>query len=198
MDLGSAFLKLQRFSLDPKFSRLFLPHNHVYSDCSIWHLLSWLINYTSPKNDPVGWDFDPIRNFRSFEKEACFIPVQGILAEVGHPSTVTILSTQLPSRTPVATAIKRKWCQVQEGLQQDSFLLVTRILTRQTLLFLPPIHWRSIRPLYVFIHVVFTNKHLISHLHLGYQFLISHWHEHSHWSYTEQIICFSLMKIFLM
>lgn len=76
MDLGSAFLKLQRFSLDPKFSRIFPPHNHVYSDCSIWHLLSWLINYTSPKNDPVGWDFDPIRNFRSFEKEACFIPVQ--------------------------------------------------------------------------------------------------------------------------
>lgn len=54
MDLGSAFPKPQHFSLDPKFSRIFPPHNHVYSNCSIWHLLSWLINDASPKNDPVG------------------------------------------------------------------------------------------------------------------------------------------------
>lgn len=158
MDLGSAFPKPQHFSLDPKFSRIFPPHNHVYSNCSIWHLLSWLINYASPKNDPVGWDFDPTWNSRSFEEEARLIPVQGILAEAGRPIIAATLSTPLLSRTPVAPGIKRKWRQVWEGLQQDSFLSVTGILTGQTFPFLPPTPWRSIWTLYVSIHAVFINK----------------------------------------
>lgn len=158
MDLGSAFPKPQHFSLDPKFSRIFPPHNHVYSNCSIWHLLSWLINDASPKNDPVGWDFDPTWNSRSFEEEARFFPVQGILAETGRSIIAATLSTPLPSRTPVAPGIKRKWRQVWEGLQQDSFLSVTGILTGQTFPFLPPTPWRSIWTLYVSIHAVFINK----------------------------------------
>lgn len=110
---------LSTFLWTPNFPEFFPPHNHVYSNCSIWHLLSWLINYASPKNDPGGWDFDPTLNSRSFEKEACFTPMQSILAEAGHPTTGTPLSTQLPSRTSVATGRKSKWCQVWKGLQKN-------------------------------------------------------------------------------